>query len=178
MVTAHPFQLTPPQWGCVGKSMARAKESDGAKGLKHHPLGMQPLQMPQMHSPMGAHPMVRDPRPVCPQWAAVGTWGHNPMAPWPQLAHQSQHAAAGGNWVPHWWPRPGFGAAQPPPCSQIQWAPQLVAPNGLATLMAMAQGCAHGLCTSHTMHSVPLGTCVLLEIEKSHIKNRDILADF
>ena len=35
---------------------------------------------------------------------------------------------------------------------------QLVAPNGLATLMAMAQDCAHGLCTSHTMHSVPLGT--------------------
>ena len=58
-----------------------------------------------------------------------------------------------------------------PPCSQIQWAPQLVAPNGLATLMAMAQGCAHGLCTSHTMHSVPLGTCVLLEIEKLFISD-------
>ena len=80
--------------------------------------------------------------------------------------------------MPHWWPGPSFGAAQPPPCSQIQWAPQLVAPNGLATLMAMAQDCAHGLCTSHTMHSVPLGTCVLLEIEKLFIKNRDILANF
>ena len=69
-------------------------------------------------------------------------------------------------------------ACPTPPCSQIQWAPQLVAPNGLATLMAMAQDCAHGLCTSHTMHSVPLGTCVLLEIEKLFIKNRDILANF
>ena len=65
-----------------------------------------------------------------------------------------------------------------PPCSQIQWAPQLVAPNGLATLMAMAQDCVHGLCTSHTMHSVPLGTYMLLEIEKWSIKNRDILANF
>ena len=113
-----------------------------------------------------------------PQWAGVGTWGHNPMPPWPQLAHQSWHAIGGGNQVPHWWPGPGFGGAQPPPCSQIHWPPQLVAPNGLATLMAMAQDCAHGLCTSHTMHSVPLGTCVLLEIEKLCIKNRDILANF
>ena len=71
-----------------------------------------------------------------------------------------------------------LGVPSPPPCSQIQWAPQLVAPNGLATLMAMAQDCAHGLCTSHTMHSVPLGTCVLLEIEKLSIKNGGILADF
>ena len=71
-----------------------------------------------------------------------------------------------------------WGCPTPPLYSQIQWAPQLVAPNGLATLMAMAQGCAHGLCTSHTMHSVPLGTCVLLEIEKLFIKNTDILADF
>ena len=71
-----------------------------------------------------------------------------------------------------------LGVPNPPPCSQIQWAPQLVAPNGLATLMAMAQDCAHGLCTPHTMHSVPLGTCVLLEIEELFIKNRGILADF
>ena len=35
------FQLTPPKWGCVGKSMARAREPDGAKGLKHHSLEMQ-----------------------------------------------------------------------------------------------------------------------------------------
>ena len=32
-----------------------------------------------------------------PQWAGVGTWGHNPMPPWPQLAHQSWHATGGGN---------------------------------------------------------------------------------
>ena len=78
--------------------------------------------------------------------------------------------------MPHWWPRPGFGGAQPPPCSQLQWAPQLVAPNGLATLMAMAQDCAHELCTPHTMYSVPLGTWVLLEIEMWFVINRDITA--
>ena len=71
-----------------------------------------------------------------------------------------------------------LGLPNPPSCSQIQWAPQLVAPNGLATLMAVAHDCAHGLCTSHTMHSVPLGTWVLLEIEKLFIINRNILANF
>ena len=65
-----------------------------------------------------------------------------------------------------------------PPCGQIHWPPQLVAPNGLATLMAMAQDCAHGLCTSHTMCSVPLGTWVLLEIETLLVINRDITAIF
>ena len=80
--------------------------------------------------------------------------------------------------MPHWWPGPGFGGAQPPPCSQIHWPPQLVAPNGLAILVAMAQDCAHGLCTSHTMYSVPLGTWVLLEIETLLVINRDIVAIF
>ena len=121
----------------------------------------------------------------------VVAWAHNglvwapgattqcPHGPnWPKLAHQSWHATGGGNWVPHWWPRLGFGAAQPPPCSQIKWAPQLVAPNGLATLMAMAQDCAHGLCTSHTMYSVPLGTWVLLEIDTLLTINRGIMAIF
>ena len=53
---AHPFQLTPPKWGCVGKSMARAREPDGAKGLKHHPLGVQPAQMPPNALPHGGTP--------------------------------------------------------------------------------------------------------------------------
>ena len=34
MVAAHPFQLTPPKWGCAGKSMARAREPDGARPNK------------------------------------------------------------------------------------------------------------------------------------------------
>ena len=85
---------------------------------------------------------------------------------------------AGGGWVPHWWPKPGFGGAQPPPCSQTQWAPQLVAPNGPPTLMAMAQGCAHGLCTSFARRSVPLGTWALLEIDTLLTMNRDITAIF
>ena len=85
---------------------------------------------------------------------------------------------AGGGWVPHWWPKPGFGGAQPPPCSQIQWAPQLVAPNGLATLMAMAQDCAHGVCTPHTRCSVPLGTVAFLEMVILLLINRDIFEVF
>ena len=56
MVAAHPFQLTPPKWGCVGKSMARARECNGAKGLKHHPLGVQPAQMPPNALPHGGTP--------------------------------------------------------------------------------------------------------------------------
>ena len=35
--------------------------------------------------------------PLNPWWGGVGTWGHNPMPPWPQLAHQSWHATGGGN---------------------------------------------------------------------------------
>ena len=77
--------------------------------------------------------------PLNPWWGGVGPWGPNPMHPQPQRAHQGWHAMAGGGWVPHWWPKPGFGGAQPgPPFSPIQWAPQLVAPNGPPTLMAMA----------------------------------------
>ena len=108
-------------------------------------------------------------------WAPGATtqWPHGPN--WPTRASMQQLGAIG---CPIGGPGLALGRPSPPPCSQIQWAPQLVAPNGLATLMAMAQDCAHGLCTPHTMHSVPLGTWVGAEIEKLFMENRGIPADF
>ena len=102
---------------------------------------------------------------------ALGPQPNGPMAPTgpPGLACNSW-GQLGAPLVAQAWL---WGCPTPPPCSQIQWAPQLVAPNGLATLMAMAQGCAHGLCTSHERHSVPLGTWVLLEMVMFMIINRD-----
>ena len=45
--------LTPPTWGCVGKAMARARESNGHQGPNGQPFGMQGPNTPKMHPPMG-----------------------------------------------------------------------------------------------------------------------------
>ena len=54
---------------------------------------------------------------------------------------------------------PGLGPSvpNPPPLWQNLVDLALAAFGGHATLMAMAQDHAHGLCTTHKRHSVPLG---------------------
>ena len=97
-----------------------------------------------------------------PQWARVGTKGHNPMAQWPQLAHWSYSmqclgaigCSTGG---------PGLGPevpkVTPPPvakCSEL-WG-SVLALSGHATLMGMAQDCAPGMC-SVPLHDLACGCC-------------------
>ena len=57
---------------------------------------------------------------------------------------------------------PGLGPSvpNPPPLWQNLVGLALAAFGGHATLMAMAQGHAHGLCTTHRRHNVPLGAWI------------------
>ena len=90
----------------------------------------------------------------------TGWCGHLGPKPNVSIAPTGQLGLACNTWGPLGAPLVAQALAQvcpPPPLWQNLVGLALAAFGGHATLMAMAQDHAHGLCTTHKRHSVPLG---------------------